>query len=267
MPAFHLHLDILALGAALLTGYEYGVRRFADGFCPKDEVPVRPAQRLAFWAGVLLMVLVSTWPMHDIAGEHLFMFHMAEHLALSLVVPPLLLAGTPWWLMRAVVRPILPVLKVLTKPLIALVLFNGWLAVLHAPGVVNAMLTNEAFHFVAHALLFVSALLMWWPVLDPIPDTRTLTPFGKMGYLFLQSLVPTIPASFMTLGSEPLYPIYESFERLWGIRVMTDQIIAGLMMKIGGGLILWGFIAWVFFSWHANEQQYESSPIVVTRQS
>jgi putative membrane protein len=85
-----------------------------------------------------------------------------------------------------------------------------------------------------------------------------------MGYLFLQSLVPTIPASFMTLGSTPLYKIYETFPRLWGIDVMSDQIIAGLIMKLGGGLILWGFIAWIFFSWYAEDQRYEPGPYVVT---
>mgnify|MGYP001812803425 FL=1 len=122
---------------------------------------------------------------------------------------------------------------------------------------------NDLFHFFAHAVLFVSAILMWWPVMDPIPETKTLAPFGKMGYLFLQSLVPTIPASFMTLGESPLYEIYTTFPRLWGMDVMTDQIIAGLIMKIGGGLILWVAIAWVFFSWYDNEQQYETGPVVV----
>ena len=81
--------------------------------------------------------------------------------------------------------------------------------------------------------------------------------------LFLQSLVPTIPASFMTLGESPLYEIYTTFPRLWGIDVMTDQIIAGLIMKIGGGLVLWVAIAWVFFSWYEDEQKHETGPKVV----
>ena len=191
------------------------------------------------------------------------MFHMMEHLTIALVAPPLLLGGMPWWLLRALIRPIMPVVKVLTKPLVALLLFNGWLAFLHVPSVVEAMLTNDFVHFFFHLILFVTAIIMWWPVMDPIPDTETLTPFGKMGYLFLQSLVPTIPASFMPLGTTPLYGIYETFPRMWGVSVMTDQIVAGLIMKIGGGLILWGWIAWVFFSWYADEQKYATPPVVV----
>jgi len=260
---FHIHPDVYGVALAMILVYEVGLRTLADRYCPDDEVPVTRTQRVLFYAGVITMVVMSTWPIHDIAEERLFIFHMGEHIALSLIVPPLLLAGTPWWLMRAFVAPIMPVVKFVTKPLIALILFNGWLAFIHVPSVVELMLTSELFHFVAHAILFVTSIIMWWPVMDPIPDTARLSPFGKMGYLFLQSLVPTIPASFMTLGTTPLYGIYETFPRLWGIDVMTDQIVAGLIMKIGGGLILWGFIAWIFFSWWAEEQKYDPGPYVV----
>lgn len=260
---FHIHFDVFVVAAALIIGYELGIRLLADDYCPEDEAAVTAVQRGLFYAGVITLVAVATWPIHDIAEERLFMFHMIEHTALALVVPPLLLAGTPWWLMRVVVAPIMPVVKFVTRPLVAFLVFNAWLAFIHVPAVVELMITNELFHLFAHGVLFVTAIIMWWPVMDPIPDTQRLTPFGKMGYLFMQSLVPTIPASFMTLGSTPLYPIYQTFPRLWGIDVMTDQIVAGLIMKIGGGLILWGFITWAFFSWYAEEQKYEPGPVVI----
>ena len=262
-PPFHLHLDVVVIVIALVAGYEYAIRRLAPKYCPGDEKPVTNGQRVSFYLGVASLAAASMWPVHDLAEERLFMFHMMEHLTIALVAPPLLLGGLPWWLLRALIRPIMPVVKVLTKPLVALLLFNGWLAFLHVPSVVEAMLTNDFVHFFFHLILFVTAIIMWWPVMDPIPDTETLTPFGKMGYLFLQSLVPTIPASFMTLGTTPLYGIYETFPRMWGVSVMTDQIVAGLIMKIGGGLILWGWIAWVFFSWYADEQKYATPPVVV----
>lgn len=263
--AFHPHFDVFGIAAALVVGYEYGARSLARTHGPAVGPAVTALQRVMFYCGVIIMVAASTWPLHDIGEQRLFTFHMIEHLALTLVVPPLLLAGTPSWLMRAVADPILPVLKAVTRPLFTLLFFNAWLAFIHVPAVVDLMLRNEGFHFFAHAVLFVSALLMWWPVLDPIPETKRLAPFGKMGYLFLQSLVPTIPASFMTLGVSPLYPIYTTFPRLWGIDVMTDQIVAGLIMKIGGGLILWTAIGWVFFSWYADERRAEPKPVLVTQ--
>jgi putative membrane protein len=36
---------------------------------------------------------------------------------------------------------------------------------------------------------------------------------------------------------------------------MSDQMAAGLIMKIAGGLILWGVIAAVFFRWADREQR------------
>ena len=131
---------------------------------------------------------------------------------------------------------------------------------LHAPGIVEAMLTNDLFHFAAHFAVWFTGIIMWWPVLGPIPDTPQLAPFNRMGYLFLQSLVPTGPASFLTLGDAPLYKIYETFPRLWGISAHTDQVLAGFIMKFGGGLFLWAAIAWVFFSWYSEEQRYGLIP-------
>ena len=264
LPAFHLHLDVLGAIVALGVAYEYGIRRLAPSHRPADDPPLG-TRRLRFHLGLVLLFIVSSWPFHDIAEERLFAFHMVEHLVIALVAPPLLLTGTPWWLLRAAVAPILPVVRFFTRPLVALVAFNAWLAFIHVPSVVEGMDTNPVFHLFTHAVLFLTAIAMWWPVLDPIPDTQSLTPFGKMGYLFLQGIVPNIPASFMTFGTTPLYPIYATYPRLWGIDVMTDQVIAGLIMKIGGTLLLWGFIAWVWFSWVRDEQRLEPGPrLVVT---
>jgi putative membrane protein len=96
---------------------------------------------------------------------------------------------------------------------------------------------------------------MWWPVLGPIPDLPKLTPLMGMGYLFLQSLIPTIPASFLTFADEPVYEIYETLPRLWGLSALDDQLIAGLIMKIGGGAVLWTAIAVIFFRWAFEEER------------
>jgi putative membrane protein len=153
------------------------------------------------------------------------------------------------------VRPILPVIRVLTKPAVALVLFNVTLAVIHIPVVVELMLESEPAHLSLHLLLIVTALLMWWPVIGPIPDLPKLRPFPAMGYVFLQSLVPTVPASFLTFADVPIYRVYEAMPRLWGMDVLTDQLIAGLIMKIGGGLVLWTVITVIFFTWALEEER------------
>jgi putative membrane protein len=257
--AFHPHWDVYGLVALIALGYFWGVPRLAATVAPQGEPAVSGRQQIVFSLGLVLWVAVSTWPLHDIGEKSLFMFHMIEHMTLAWVVPPLLLLGSPWWFTRWLVQPILPVLQRLTRPLLALVLFNLALAAIHAPGVVELMVTNDAFHFAAHFTLMATAFLLWWPIIGPIPETTKLAPLGSIGYLFANSLVPTIPASFLTFATGVVYPVYSGFPRLWNIDVITDQTVAGLIMKIGGGLLLWSVITVVFFRWWAEEQRYSPS--------
>ena len=59
----------------------------------------------------------------------------------------------------------------------------------------------------------------------------------------------------MTFGHVPVYPVYATFPRIWGISAMTDQMIAGLTMKLVGGAILWTVITVVFFRWARHDQK------------
>jgi putative membrane protein len=203
-----------------------------------------------------VLILGASWPMHDLAERYLYSMHMVQHLAFTLVAAPLLVAGTPAWLWRAILRP-RPVgvaFAFLTRPVVALAVFNGLLLFTHWPEVVDASVGSEWVHFGLHVLIVGSAVVMWWPVLSPLPERPALPLPGQMLYLFLQSLAPTIPASFLTFGSTLLYPVYGTFPRIWGLSALDDQLIAGLVMKIGGGLILWGFIAVIFFRWAERER-------------
>ena len=143
----------------------------------------------------------------------------------------------------------------MTRPFVALVLFNAVIVITHWPAWVDPTVRSEPFHFFAHTLLFGSALCMWWPVVSPLPEMPTLSYPARMIYLFLQSIVPTVPASFLTFGSAPMYHAYTTFPRIWGIDVLTDQRIAGLSMKLLGGAILWGVMAVIFFRWFGQEQK------------
>ena len=50
-----------------------------------------------------------------------------------------------------------------------------------------------------------------------------------MLFLFLQAVVPTIPASFLTFGDHPLYQFYDHVPRLYdGLSAIEDMRIAGL---------------------------------------
>ena len=252
LPAFHVHLDVLAILGGLAAAYLVAAARHERGTGERIE----PGRRYRFLGGVAALMLGAGWPIHDLAESYLYSMHMVQHMLFTFLAAPLLLTGVPAWMWRALLRPapLRAVWGLLTRPLVALVVANGVLLFTHWPEVVSLSVGSEFSHFSLHALLLGSAVVMWWPVLSPLPELPALSRPGQLIYLFFQSLAPTIPASFLTFGTEPLYRIYASFPRIWGIDPLTDQLIAGLVMKLVGGAILWVVIAAIFFRWGREER-------------
>jgi putative membrane protein len=248
--AFQPHPDVWLVVGALGLGYWWALRRG-----PAEGASGR--QKVLFGLGLLALWVHSDWPVHDVAEERLLWVHMMQHTGFQLIAAPLLLVGTPAWLLRRLVAPVRGVLQVLARPLVAAVLFNGLVVVTHWPLVVNASLESEPLHFFVHVLLFGSALLMWFPVLNlgRVPDLPQLGEAGRMLYLFLQSVLPTVPASFFTFAEKPVYLFYAEAQRTWGMSAVEDQQLAGGLMKVYAGSILWGVILVIFFRWYARDQR------------
>ena len=231
------------------------VRRVGPRKVHAVERAVTRRQVMLFAAGVATLWIAADWPIHDLAEQRLYSVHMVQHLLLSLVAAPLLMIGTPDWMWRVLLgKRGLQVARQVTRPLIALVFFNLVLVVTHIPQLVTLSVRSEPFHFLLHVLVFTSALIMWSPVLNPLIELPTLSYPKRMFYLFLQSLVPTVPASFLTFGHTVLYHVYEEMPRI-GVSALTDQLVAGLVMKLVGGFLLWGIIAWYFFKWFLLEER------------
>jgi len=258
-PPFHSHLDVWALIGALGLLYGLSVRR-ERARRPGEQVVSR-SQLRSFVAALAVLFLASTWPLHDVAEGYLYSAHMVQHLLMTLVVALLLVAGIPAWMARNLLGRgrFLRCIRTLSRPVVGLIQFNLILVLSHWPVVVEATVRYHPLHFVAHAVLLVSAVLMWMPVASPLPEIRRIQPPAQMLYLFLQTILPTVPASFLTFGHTPLYRIYATFPRLWDISALTDQQSAGLIMKIVGGMYLWTIIAIVFFRWYASEERKEKA--------
>ncbi len=254
---WHLHLDVLVLLLVLVGGYVVALHVLGPRVA--SDSPPTTRHYFCYFSGVFALWLGADWPLHELAEGYLYSAHMVQHLLFSFVAPPLLLLGIPKWLLRSALDALRleGLVRVLTRPIVALALFNVTIAVTHWPALVDASLRSEIVHFLLHVALVSAALLMWWPVVDPLPEMSRLSEPGKMLYLFLQSVLPTVPASFLTFASEPLYRFYETVPRLWGLDVVTDQRIAGLIMKLGGGLLLWGVITGLFFRWSSKEEATE----------
>lgn len=253
--AWEPHPEAWLMVVALAGGYLYALSAWGPRYAP-GRAPATRRQRLCFLAGVAALWFGADWPVHHVAEDYLYSVHMLQHLLFQLVGAPLLILGTPAWLLRRLLHPRLArkVWRSVTQPLVALVVVLAFTAGLHVPAVVNASATNPWFHLTLHVALFVVSLVMWWPVLSPLPELPHLSYPGRMAYLFAHSLVPTVPAAFLTFAYSPLYVAYANAPRLlaW-LDPLQDQQIAGLVMKVGGGFLLWGVIAVLFFRWATEE--------------
>ncbi len=247
----HLHVVLICL--LLEGGYLYAVTQMRAGLSGAGRVTKR--QVVLFTLGVLAIYLAAGSPLHDLAENYLASAHMIQHVLLTLIAAPLLLAGVPGWLWQALLRTpgALRVAKPLTHPVVAFAIFNAALLLIHLPGTIDLQLRVHVFHLFMHGVLVSTALLMWWPVLSPIPELPRLNPPLQMAYLFLQSLLPAIMASFITFSDTVVYSFYEDAPRIWGMTALDDQQLAGGSMKLMGTLILWSYMTVVFFRWYFQE--------------
>ncbi len=270
MPLLHIagyewldwnaNLDVVALCVLLEAAYLYAVTYLSPQV--SDAGRVKRSQMVLFTLGVLTVYAATGSPLHGLAESYLLSAHMLQHLLLALIAAPLLLAGVPGWLWQAILRTpgAMPVARVITRPVIAFAVFNASLLLFHLPPTIDLQLRVHGFHFFVHFALAASGLLMWWPMLSPLKELPRLTEPLQIAYLFLQSLLPAIMASFITFSESASYSFYENAPRIWNLTAVDDQQIAGGLMKLMGTIILWSYMTVIFFRWYARVEAEEKEP-------
>jgi putative membrane protein len=251
-----VHLDVI-VGAGLLGGAYLGAwlsRRKAPGV----------TQPLLFFTGLLALVAALNGPLHDLSDYYLFSAHMVQHLMLTLVVAPLLLAGTPTWMADALletlvrVRPLGAIIGALTRPLPAFTCYAVALIAWHLPGPYNAALESHRWHVAEHLVLIASAVLGWWPILSPATVAPALPYGGQLLYLFVFGMPMTVVAAFVTRAEHVLYPFYAAAPRIFDITPLTDQRIGGVIMWVPAAVIPVLVFSVVFFRWVAAEAEVDA---------
>jgi len=208
-------------------------------------------QRASFFVALATILLSLNGWLHDLSDSYLFSAHMVQHLVLTLVAPPLLILGTPGWMLRPALRwrGVGPVARFVTRARTAFVLFNLVIIAWHLPGLYEFAMEHHNIHIVQHLCFMVAATLMWWPILSPMPELPRLSYPLQMLYLFLMTIPMSIVAVCIAYADHALYPFYAAAPRIWGITPMQDQLIGGLIMWIPGGLFFFTVISVIFFRW------------------
>jgi putative membrane protein len=254
------------LVAAIVTGYVLALRRRRPDPLAGDD-PRLPRRRIiSFAGGVLALWIAADWPVGALGAGYLVSLHTVQYLLFTLAAPPLLLYGMPPWLLRRLLRPrsVWRVARAVTRPVAAFAVFNVVMLGTHLPAVVDGLGGSQLGSFAVDMAWLGSGLVFWWPVTGPLPELGRLSDPARILFLILNVFIPTVPASFLTFADYPLYALYELAPSVGGVSAATDQQVAGLLMKLVGGLVIFGAATVLFFRWHGREP--ETGSVIVSRE-
>lgn len=256
-------LVLLALGAVYLAGW-WRIRR-------QGYRALAPVWRLAaYFAGLASVALALLSPLEHLA-ERLLTAHMVQHQLLLMVAPPCLLLGNPfpfvmWGLPPALRRagqrfllessPVRRALRFLTWLPVAGLLYTANLWAWHWPPAYEAALGSHRVHDLEHLAFFGTAVLFWWPIINPAPRRRG-APGGlyygvRIAYLILATAQNTLLGALLGLTERILYPSYGRGGTPFGMSPIEDQGLGGGIMWSGGHMYL---VAILVLLWQAMDSE------------
>jgi putative membrane protein len=209
------------------------------------RVAIIPAWRAGSFLLGLFLVWLAVGSPFAAFDEKLLTVHMAQHLLLMTLAPPLILLGAPVMpllhgLPRGLVQTVLAPLfryplvqrlgRLLSQPafcwLAAAAALVGW----HVPAAFTLALQSETWHVVEHLCFLVTGFLFWWPVIQPWPSVPHWPRWSMLLYLFLATVPCDILSAYLTFCDRVVYPVYLNTPRPFGISALADQECAGALM-------------------------------------
>lgn len=236
-----------------------------------DAEPVSLRQKIMFSAGLLLFYFSLGSPL-NVSGHFLFSAHMLQQSLLYLVMPLLILAGTPKYLFRYLASYgwIRMILKIFTHPLPAVILFNALFSFYHVPFILDLAMNNLAMHNLIHLILLITAFFMWMPVIAPVPEIHRLTHLQKLAYIFANGVLITPACALIMFAGAPMYDTYLNGptmlcapffsapidKSMFTITMdpLEDQRLGGILMKLMQELNYGIVLAYVFTTWYRKER-------------
>jgi putative membrane protein len=211
----------------------------------------------SFLAGLLVLALALLSGLDKYADE-LLSVHVAQHLLLVLVAPALLLWGAPVRLAlagcprrgRAVLGGVLSsrAVRTLGRPLVAFTLFSLVVLATHLTGLFELALEHPLIHTFEHALYFWAGILLLAPLIGADPLPHRPGPVARFCWLMGAMIVMAIPGALLTFAPTIRYAFYLRPAQALARSTLTDQHLAGAIMWVGGGIVMFALALGVAMS-------------------
>lgn len=214
---------------------------------------VRKWQLALYLGGLAAILLALISPLDTLAEQRLSM-HMVQHLLLMMIAPLFLLLANPlavflWglpagirrWAGRMLARAsiVRQLFWALTLMPVTWLLYVIDLWAWHHPLLYQLALTNRWAHDLQHLLFFSTAVLFWWPIVNPAPRFHGMISYGfRIVYLIAATLQNTLLGMAISLPERVLYPFYEAGPRLQSLSPINDQALGGGIMWVSGHMYL-----------------------------
>jgi putative membrane protein len=238
VPQFHP--ATLTVVLALILGYLVVARG--------DYRPTR-RQRFEFAVAIAALLIAGSWPLEDLAAHWSLTALVLQRLLLVLVAAPMLLVSIPAALAARLTKPraLDALLAFLSRPPVAVIVFTAVAVGTLLTPAVAAQSSSPGARSALDALLLLSGLVLWSPVITSLPGSSRPSPLARAVYLFVQSIIPGFPSVIFIFAHHPLYPAFAHVHEAFRLSPLVDQQLAGIIAKVATLPVLWT-VAWFALS-------------------
>jgi putative membrane protein len=253
----HWHNEPWLIGGLVLLGWLWAIAAGPARARLAPGTPFPRGQAIQFYLGLLFFYLAVGSPLDQVAERFLFSAHMLQHQLLIYPAAIFFLRGLPAWMVDPLLAPRLVhgPLRLITHPVLCGLIFSLVVGAWHLPLLYDWALQDKFIHVVEHVMFFGAALLYWWPMLSPSRLLPRRSYAAQMLYLLGVLIAMTPVFAYITFSQDILYPTYEFAPRIFPtFSAASDQLLAGVMMKLVGVFGALTALGVAFFGWYRENR-------------
>ena len=213
--------------------------------CEPSSYGISRTRQTLFVLGLALASVVLVGPIPHIATRN-FTFHMVQHIALMMLIAPLIILGSPFQILRIDQTPIRYVLKAE----IGFVIFLIVLIATHFSPLANAGMKNPNIHSLELILFVLGGLIYYYPVMEGNPQPFHVAYSTRVLSLFAMMLPETMTGFFLYSGNRMVHSLPSSVSATQGLH---EQRAGGAIMWAMGMAIDTVWIVLAAKDWFTNE--------------